>query len=124
MGDLFDSPWKIALIVALIIVLFGAKKLPGAAKSLGQSMRIFKNEIGKMHDDDDQPGPVPAKELTTQQPAAVAAADSRSEAGGRSEADSRAEADAQQERIDALEQTVRDLQRQAAKDPVASSTDK
>ena len=28
-GDLFDSPWKILIVVLVIIVLFGSKKLPG-----------------------------------------------------------------------------------------------
>ena len=44
-GDLFDSPWKIVIIAILIIVLFGSRKLPGAARSLGQSMRILKKEM-------------------------------------------------------------------------------
>ena len=38
-GDLFDSPWKILVVALVIIVLFGSKKLPSAACSLGQSMR-------------------------------------------------------------------------------------
>jgi sec-independent protein translocase protein TatA len=32
-------------------VLFGAKRLPGAARSLGQSMRIFKSETKGLRDD-------------------------------------------------------------------------
>ncbi len=40
-GDLFDSPWKILIVALVIIVLFGSKKLPSAARSLGQSMRIL-----------------------------------------------------------------------------------
>jgi sec-independent protein translocase protein TatA len=51
-GNLFDSPWKILIVAAVIIVLFGAKKLPGAARSLGQSMRILKAEVGSLHDDE------------------------------------------------------------------------
>jgi sec-independent protein translocase protein TatA len=50
--DLFDSPWKIAIIAVLIIVLFGYRKLPEAARSLGKSMRILKTEVQGMHDDD------------------------------------------------------------------------
>ena len=50
--DLFDSPWKIAIIAILIIVLFGYRKLPEAARSLGKSMRILKTEVQGMHDDD------------------------------------------------------------------------
>ena len=51
-GDLFDSPWKIAIIAILIIVLFGSRKLPAAARSLGQSMRILKKEVQGLHEDD------------------------------------------------------------------------
>jgi sec-independent protein translocase protein TatA len=49
--DLFDSPWKIAIIAVLIIVLFGYRKLPEAARSLGKSMRILKTEVQGMHED-------------------------------------------------------------------------
>jgi sec-independent protein translocase protein TatA len=51
-GDLFDSPWKILIIAVVIIVLFGSKKLPHAARSLGQSMRILKAEVGSLHQED------------------------------------------------------------------------
>ncbi|AWB86343.1 twin-arginine translocase TatA/TatE family subunit [Mycetocola zhujimingii] len=37
--------WHLLIIVFLVLLLFGAPKLPGLAKSLGQSMKIFKNEI-------------------------------------------------------------------------------
>jgi sec-independent protein translocase protein TatA len=50
--DLFDSPWKIAIIAILIIVLFGSKKLPDAARSIGKSMRILKTEVQGLHEDD------------------------------------------------------------------------
>jgi sec-independent protein translocase protein TatA len=50
--DLFDSPWKIAIIAVLIILLFGYRKLPEAARSLGKSMRILKTEVQGMHEDD------------------------------------------------------------------------
>jgi sec-independent protein translocase protein TatA len=51
-GDLFDSPWKIAIIAILVIVMFGSKKLPDAARSLGKSMRILKAEVQGLHEDD------------------------------------------------------------------------
>jgi sec-independent protein translocase protein TatA len=83
-GDLFDSPWKIAIVAILIIVLFGSRKLPGAARSLGQSMRILKKEISGMHEEEpDAPSapatvtePAPAvapAQLQVAQPAAPAA---------------------------------------------------
>jgi sec-independent protein translocase protein TatA len=56
-GDLFDSPWKILIVAAVIIVLFGSAKLPAAARSLGKSMRILKTEIKDLHGDDSEPGP-------------------------------------------------------------------
>ncbi len=55
-GDLFDSPWKILIVAVVIIVLFGSKKLPDAARSLGKSMRILKTEVGSMHEDEHRGG--------------------------------------------------------------------
>ena len=52
-GDLFDSPWKILIVAVVIIVLFGSKKLPGAARSLGQSMRILKREVSDLHHEEE-----------------------------------------------------------------------
>ena len=54
-GDLFDSPWKILIVAAVLIVLFGSTKLPGAARSLGKSMRILKSEVKGLHEDDTEP---------------------------------------------------------------------
>jgi sec-independent protein translocase protein TatA len=42
MGEL--SPWHVLIVVAAFILLFGANKLPQMARSVGQSMRIFKAE--------------------------------------------------------------------------------
>jgi sec-independent protein translocase protein TatA len=42
------SPWHWAVIAVLLVLMFGAKKLPDAARSLGKSMRIFKSEIREM----------------------------------------------------------------------------
>ncbi|MCX6502372.1 MAG: Sec-independent protein translocase subunit TatA [Microbacterium sp.] len=40
------------IILAVIILLFGAAKLPALAKSVGQSARVFKGEMKAMKDDD------------------------------------------------------------------------
>lgn len=114
MGDLFDSWWKVLIIAILVLVLFGSKKLPGAAKSLGQSMRILKKEVAKMHDDeDDEVAANGASTATAQaQPQLTAAAPVPSAA-----------AEQQQAQIDALQQQIRDMQRAAAMDPVASKQD-
>lgn len=51
MGRLFDSPWPILIIIVVALLLFGAPKLPGMARSVGQSLRIFKSEVKQMKDD-------------------------------------------------------------------------
>ncbi|HXW46322.1 MAG TPA: Sec-independent protein translocase subunit TatA [Streptosporangiaceae bacterium] len=53
MGDL--SPWHIAILVVVLVLLFGARRLPGAAKSLGESMHIFKKSVAGLNSDDEQP---------------------------------------------------------------------
>lgn len=37
--------WEWLIILVIVLLLWGAPKLPGLAKSLAQSMRIFKKEI-------------------------------------------------------------------------------
>ena len=44
--------WELVLIVIVIMVLFGAKRLPEASRSLGRSLRIFKAETKGLRDDD------------------------------------------------------------------------
>lgn len=45
-------PWHIIVLVVVLVLLFGAKKLPGAARGLGQSLRILKSETKNLRDDD------------------------------------------------------------------------
>ncbi|GAB7069702.1 Sec-independent protein translocase subunit TatA [Mycobacterium hodleri] len=60
MGGL--QPWHWLIVIAVFVLLFGAKKLPDAARSLGKSMRIFKSEIKEMQSDgkDAETPPAPA----------------------------------------------------------------
>ena len=51
---LFDSPWHILIVLLVLVLLFGSAKLPKAAKSMGEAMRIFKKETQKLHEDDPQ----------------------------------------------------------------------
>ncbi|RFA09310.1 hypothetical protein B7R54_08755 [Subtercola boreus] len=44
--------WHLIVILAIVLLLFGAPKLPGLARSVGQSMRIFKSEVKTMKSDD------------------------------------------------------------------------
>ena len=71
---LFSGPHLI-IVAVIFVALFGAAKLPIFARSLGQSMRIFKSEIKGLKDDDDV-APTPAAMLqqpVIQAPAAVVA---------------------------------------------------
>src|SRR5271155_4128878 len=107
-GDLFDSPWKILIVAVVLIVLFGSKKLPDAARSLGKSMRILKTEVSDLHHEDTRTpdtGATPEAQFPEVQfppaqltPAPVVAPSE------------------QQSQIDALQQQIRDLQRASAMD--------
>jgi TatA/E family protein of Tat protein translocase len=46
------EPSHILLVLIVVLVLFGAKRLPDSARSLAKSMRIFKSEMKDMKDDD------------------------------------------------------------------------
>ncbi|HVW80216.1 MAG TPA: Sec-independent protein translocase subunit TatA [Mycobacteriales bacterium] len=62
-----DIGWpEIAIIAVVVLVLFGSKKLPDAARSLGRSMRIMKTEIKGLHEDD---APAAPAELASAKPA-------------------------------------------------------
>lgn len=50
--NFFRNPWAIVLLIVLVILLFGANKLPGLARNMGKSMRIFKSEVEEMRGDD------------------------------------------------------------------------
>ena len=43
---------EIGVLLIIVLVLFGAKRLPDSARSLGRSMRIFKSEMKEMKTDD------------------------------------------------------------------------
>ena len=44
--------WHLLILILVVLLIFGAPKLPGLARSLGQSMRIFRSEVKAMKDDD------------------------------------------------------------------------
>jgi sec-independent protein translocase protein TatA len=62
MGTFGPTHWII--IALLVLVLFGAKRLPDAARGLGRSLRIFKSEMSEMQSEDtpaaQSPAPAPA----------------------------------------------------------------
>jgi sec-independent protein translocase protein TatA len=45
------TPGHLAIVAVVVIVLFGAKRLPDAARSLGKSMRIFKSEVRELQNE-------------------------------------------------------------------------
>jgi sec-independent protein translocase protein TatA len=100
-GDLFDSPWKILIVAVVIIVLFGSRKLPDAARSLGKSMRILKTEVKGLHEDDEEATmastaqSAPAQYQAYQVPSVSAAPDAQAQ-------------------IDALSKQLTDLQQSVA----------
>ena len=46
------APWHIVVLLIVGLVLFGSKKLPDSARSLGRSLRIFKSEMKELNNDD------------------------------------------------------------------------
>lgn len=48
--------WHLIVILAIVLLLFGAAKLPALARSVGQSTRIFKNEVKSLKDEE-KPAP-------------------------------------------------------------------
>ena len=48
------GPMEIILILVVILLLFGFKKLPDAARSIGKSARVFKAEVNEMKEEDRQ----------------------------------------------------------------------
>lgn len=63
--------WELILLLGVLVLLFGATKLPTAARSIGQSLRIFKAETKGMRNDDEEtaqrPPQQPAQDAAPQQ---------------------------------------------------------
>lgn len=76
----FPTGWELILLLGVLVLLFGATKLPTAARSIGQSMRIFKAETKGLRSEDNTAAPgdqqasqPPASQPQTSQPPQVAA---------------------------------------------------
>ncbi len=76
------APWHFAILVLVLVVLFGAKRLPDSARSLGRSMRILKAETQDLRHDDATATPIPVDVATTPagEPSALPARSSTLEA--------------------------------------------
>lgn len=51
------KPWHVIVLVAVVLLIFGAQRLPDLARSVGQSLKIFKSEVKDLTSDD---APAPA----------------------------------------------------------------
>src|SRR5215469_1669659 len=94
MPDGLFSGWHIAILVIVLVLLFGARRLPGAAQSLGQSMHIFKRSVQGLNTGDQNSAANPPPGATAL-PAAPAL-------------------DPTQQQLSDLQRQVEDLQRQSA----------
>ncbi|HEY9417095.1 MAG TPA: Sec-independent protein translocase subunit TatA [Pseudonocardia sp.] len=76
------QPWHLLIVALVFVLLFGAKKLPEMARSIGQSARVFKSEMKGMHADDEaraqSTGQAPAQQQAL--PAAQAPTQAESQA--------------------------------------------
>ena len=55
------GPWELAIILAIVLVIFGAGRLPEIGASLGKGMRAFKRGIGGKDDTEEQAEDLSAK---------------------------------------------------------------
>jgi sec-independent protein translocase protein TatA len=95
---MFDpSAPHIIILLVVVLLLFGSRRLPGAARSLGESMHIFKKSVQGMNADDASQGSASA--TTSLPPAAPPAL---------------TPADPAQQQLQDLQRQVEDLQRQSA----------
>lgn len=56
--------WEVFAILAVVVLLFGAKRLPDLARGSGRALRIFKTEVKGLHDDEAKPASIEAVEAT------------------------------------------------------------
>lgn len=69
--------WEVVAILAVVLVLFGAKKLPELAKGLGQGIKEFKKSSREIQDeiqasiDMDEPPAAPKRQIPTETQARV-----------------------------------------------------
>ena len=80
MGNL--GPLELTLILVIVVLLFGAKRLPETAKSVGQSLKIFKKTIA---DDDEKKDKEAPREVTDTQAAPPPPAQTRADEPNRTE---------------------------------------
>lgn len=66
--------WELVILIGVLVLVFGAKKLPDMARSVGQSARVLKGEMKGLKVDESEPAPTPASEPAPVRAEAVPAA--------------------------------------------------
>lgn len=61
MQRLFDSPVQLIILLVVILLIFGAPKLPLIAKNIGKSLKVFKSEVKDLRKDEDETSASPAE---------------------------------------------------------------
>jgi sec-independent protein translocase protein TatA len=109
MGTYMFDPSAPHIIILLIVVLllFGSRRLPGAAKSLGQSMHIFKRSVSGLDSEDDAANPYPFTSANPATPAAPPVLPPPAQQPG-------AVQDPAHAQLQDLQRQIQDLQQQAA----------
>lgn len=101
MGDAL-APWHIIILLVVLVLLFGSRRLPGAAKSLGESMHIFKRSVQGLNPEEEQGQPFASPSQSSNSftsstpPASLPASDGT------------------QQQLADMQRQIADLQRQAA----------
>ena len=54
---------ELIIVIFLVLLLFGAKKLPDLARSMGRSARIFKSEVNEMRNEDEADTPAQQRQI-------------------------------------------------------------
>jgi len=98
------QPWHIIVLVVVLVLLFGSRRLPGAAKSLGESMHIFKRSVSGLHGDEAGQDNAANPASGTLPPAVTPAAPPAVQPAP----------DATQQQLADLQRQMQDLQRQSA----------
>ena len=62
--------WEWLIIIGVLVLLFGAKRLPEMARSVGQSARVFKGEMKGLRDDEGRPTTPPHQQRAAELPPA------------------------------------------------------